>query len=286
MPDLDLIVNELRAAAKDGVSCIVDAAASGRRSQQQIDHLKTLATRSGLHIVVAGGYYKAPYPAGVMEKSDEQLVNELVQDAQTQRWGALGEIGTSLEGVHPHERRMLKAVAQGQSRTGLSIFTHSPHEGCPKCALEQLDILESAGVNPRHLCIGHLTDIPATQDPGWQAHKAIAKRGAFLGFDTIGNDWTTRADRTPPWPVIPDGERVKMVLSVLDAGFEDQVLFGTDFNDVRQLKANWGSGLSTVLLDFVPKLRYAGVKEATIHKILVDNPLRFLAFVPKQTVVS
>jgi predicted metal-dependent phosphotriesterase family hydrolase len=32
---------------------------------------------------------------------------------------------------------------------------------------------------------------------------------------------------------------------------------------------------------FVPKLRHAGVKDATLHKILVDNPRRFLAFVPK-----
>lgn len=30
------------------------------------------------------------------------------------------------------------------------------------------------------------------------------------------------------------------------------------------------------------KLRYAGVKEATLNKILVDNPRRFLAFVPKK----
>ncbi len=34
---------------------------------------------------------------------------------------------------------------------------------------------------------------------------------------------------------------------------------------------------------FLPKLRYAGVKDATIHKITVENPKRFLAFVPKQT---
>jgi predicted metal-dependent phosphotriesterase family hydrolase len=33
---------------------------------------------------------------------------------------------------------------------------------------------------------------------------------------------------------------------------------------------------------FVPKLRYAAVKEATIRKILFDNPRRFLAFVPKK----
>jgi phosphotriesterase-related protein len=74
-----------------------------------------------------------------------------------------------------------------------------------------------------------------------------------------------------------------MVLSVLDAGYEDQLLFATDFSDARQLKANWGSGLSTILMDFVPKLRHAGVKEDTVRKILVDNPRRFLAFVPKRT---
>ena len=48
------------------------------------------------------------------------------------------------------------------------------------------------------------------------------------------------------------------------------------------LKANWGNGFSTVLVQFVPKLRHAGVTEETIRKILVDNPRRFLTFVPKQ----
>ncbi len=32
---------------------------------------------------------------------------------------------------------------------------------------------------------------------------------------------------------------------------------------------------------FAPKLRKAGVTQRTLHGILVDNPRRFLAFVPK-----
>jgi predicted metal-dependent phosphotriesterase family hydrolase len=32
---------------------------------------------------------------------------------------------------------------------------------------------------------------------------------------------------------------------------------------------------------FLPQLREAGVKDQTIHAILVDNSRRFLAFVPK-----
>jgi len=50
-----------------------------------------------------------------------------------------------------------------------------------------------------------------------------------------------------------------------------------------QFKANWGNGFSSVLVQFIPKLRYAGVKEATLRKILIDNPRRFLSFVPKQS---
>jgi predicted metal-dependent phosphotriesterase family hydrolase len=37
------------------------------------------------------------------------------------------------------------------------------------------------------------------------------------------------------------------------------------------------------MIVFVPKMRAAGVKEQTIHKILVDNPRRFLAFTPNST---
>ena len=47
-----------------------------------------------------------------------------------------------------------------------------------------------------------------------------------------------------------------------------------------QIKANRGNGFSTVVVQFVAKLRYYGVPEATIHKILVDNPRRWLAHVP------
>jgi phosphotriesterase-related protein len=81
--------------------------------------------------------------------------------------------------------------------------------------------------------------------------------------------------------VLPDGERVYMLLAALDAGFEDQILFSTDFSYAPQLKVNWGAGLSSVLNDFVPKLKYVGVDERTIAKIMVHNPLRFLSFVPK-----
>lgn len=267
----DIAVDELKQAWADGVHCIVDAT-TNRRSTENIERVESMARRSGMNIVVAGGYYRAPYPPAIAALSEEQIGDQLIGDARTQRWGAVGEIGSSVE-THPDERKFFRAVARLHARTNLPIFTHTPHESCPSCALEQLDLFESAGVKPRSVCIGHISSFKPADDPGMSTAKAIAKRGAFLGFDTVGHQGRTS--------LVTEGEKVKMLLQVLEAGFEDQVLLAADFSINEQLKANYGAGFSSAVVVSVPKLRYAGVKEATIQKILRDNPRRFLAFAPK-----
>ena len=275
--NVDVLVDEVRAAGQQGLSCIVDAA-TGRRAEAALDRLRTIATRSGMNVVVAGGYFEdldnlqTAYPPQVAKMSEDEIADEFVRDAAAQRWGAFGEIGTSTE-MRPDERKVLRAVSKAHLRTGLPIFTHTPHDSCPKCALEQLDIFESQGVNPRQLCIGHLSEI--LKDPRADLHKSIAKRGAFLGFDTVGHFLPHAPDQT-------DAMRVTMILAVLEAGYEDQVLLSSDLGRQQDLKSTWGAGYSTVVTVFVPKLRYAGVKEPTIKKILHDNPRRFLSFVPKR----
>ena len=274
--NVDVVVDELKASGQQGLSCIVDAA-TGRREEAALEKLRTIATRSGVHVVVAGGYFQdldnlqTPYPPQVAQMTVDQIAEQFARDANAQRWGALGEIGTS-NTMRPDERKVLRAVGKAHLRSGLPIFTHTPHDSCSTCALEQLEILESEGVNTKQLCIGHLSEI--LDDPQAETHKKIAKRGAFLGFDTVGHF-------LPHSPKMTDAMRVTLIKAVLDAGYEDHVLLSSDLGRQPDLKSNWGAGYSTVATVFVPKLRYAGVKEETIHKILVDNPRRFLAFVPK-----
>src|SRR6266446_10959165 len=50
--NVDVLVDELKAAAQQGLSCIVDAA-TGRREEPALEKLRALATRSGVHVVVA-----------------------------------------------------------------------------------------------------------------------------------------------------------------------------------------------------------------------------------------
>ncbi len=272
---IDLMTEEMRQAGYDGLAGIVDANASGSigHTDAEVDFIKQLATRvPNVHFIVAGGPFKAPYAPDVVRQSVEELTDQLVSASARQRWGAFGEIGTSME-MTADERKVLTAIAKGHVRTGVPIFTHTEHEGCPKCALDQLDLFESQGVDLKHLVIGHLTDIAPGSEPTGQTAKAIAKRGAFIGFDTTGHQMAASSN--------PEAGKVKLVLEVLNAGYEDNLMLSADFTQSPQLKANWGNGFSTVLVQFVPKLKYAGVKDETLHKILVDNPRRFLAFVPK-----
>lgn len=273
--EVELMVEELRGAAADGLGCLVNAT-TGRRTDEQVETVRQIAKRSSVHIVLAGGYLEDtgfhPYPPHIAQTSEQQLVEELVGDATRQRWGAFGEIGTSLQ-MQPDERKVLRAIGQAHVRTGLPIFTHVPHEGCPTCALEQLEIFESQGVSPRSVAIGHLATIQIKQDPKMETHQKIAKRGAFVDFGPVGHEMARS--------FIPEAEKVKRFMMLVDAGIEDQLLLTSDMGNPKHYKANWGLGFSTVLMQFVPKLRLAGVKEETIRKVLVDNPRRFLAFVPK-----
>lgn len=268
---VDLLANELQASAADGIACIVNSTYA-RATAAQMQELRELATRSGMPIVAAGGYFRAAYPPDFARQPAEQFADALVRDAAAFRWGAFGEVGTSMP-MEADERKFLIAVSLAQARTGLPIFTHVPHQSCPSCALEQLDVLMSHGVSPSLLCIGHLSTIKIEDDPAGDALKAVARAGAFVGFDTVGHQMTQSH--------IPERQKVARVLQLLEAGFEDHLLLSSDFAQPWNLKANWGHGFSSVVLQFVPKLRHAGVGDAILHKILVDNPRRFLAFVPK-----
>ena len=107
-----------------------------------------------------------------------------------------------------------------------------------------------------------------------------ARLGGPTQFATAQQAGTDAVGHLMGRSAIPEAHKVRYVLAVLEAGYEDHLLLSADSTPVPQLKANWGQGYSSVVTQFVPKLRYAGVNDALLHKILVDNPRRLLAFVP------
>ena len=100
---------------------------------------------------------------------------------------------------------------------------------------------------------------------------------------------TTRSDNkcvvrnpVPNLPVVVGRPVLSFVRSFDETCSIRNLMFSADLSGANQLKKNGGTGYAKTVTVWAPKLREAGVKDETLHQILVDNPRRFLAFVPKK----
>jgi phosphotriesterase-related protein len=251
MHNVDLMSAEVAKVKDAGIACIVDAGHPDMG--RDVEFLRQVSMKSGVPIVVGGGFYSQPwYPKEISTMSEDQVFNALIKQADDDVLGAFGEIG-SWDEITKDERKVFRAVGRAHVATNIPIFTHTGIPG--KSALEQLDILEDAGVNPNRVIIGHLGNLV---DTNVYVHKTICRRGAYVGFDRQGNN---------------DTQQIPMVMALIEAGFADHLMFSADGS----------SGYSKTVTAFVPKLKAAGASEQVLHGIMVDNPRRFLAFVPKRS---
>jgi phosphotriesterase-related protein len=252
MRDVDKMAAEVSNAKREGnLACIVDAGHPDMG--RDINFLRQVAMKSGVPIVAAGGFYSQPfYPKEIASMTDDQIARALIKQADDDCLGAFGEIG-SWDEITADERKVFRAVGKAHVATNLPIFTHTGIPG--KSAIEQLDILEDQGVKPQHVVIGHLGNLP---DPNVYVHKVLCRRGAFIGFDRQGGN--------------NDAQQVPLVMALIEAGFADHLMFSADSN----------GGYAKTVTVFLPKLKAAGATDDVLHRIMVDNPRRFLAFVPKR----
>lgn len=271
--DVALMTEEARAARGDGIGCLVDGghADMGRN----LDALRRIAADSGLPVVASGGFYmQRSYPKALAALSVEEIADVLVGEAREGGYGAFGEIGQQGGELTPDERRVFEAVGRAQARTGLPIFTHNAYLGTrpgadaiPRdAALRQLDLLEAAGATAAHVAIGHVCCL---NDPQGEMAIALARRGAYVGFDRVTIQ------------LVPDAQKVTTILRVLEAGHADRLLIASDFSSPRGLKKNGGGGLGQAVTVFAPLLRAAGAGDTVVRQIFEENPKRFLAFEPR-----
>ena len=267
--DVDYVVREIRTAATEGLGCIVDGGHPDMG--RDLEACRRVATETDVHVVASGGYYTERfYPPDLAGKDENQIAEELVEEAIRDRLGAFGEMGqtSNLAEMTPLERKVFHAVGKAHVRSGIPIFTHNAYGSgpnvTPEQGLVQLDVLESVGVDPRTVTIGHACCL---DDPTATVLKEIAARGAFVGFDRVTR---TRG--------VQDPQKVTMILAFLDGGYADRLLISSDYLGRRSPER---PGYGNAMTVFAPLMREAGVDEATITTVLYDNPRRFLAFVPK-----
>ena len=250
---------ELRHYVDAGGGTLVDVTSGGLQGDPAA--LRAMSERTGLHIVRGSGFYRRAYfPAYVDELSTDALADLIVADIEEGvdgvRAGIIGEIGCD-QVITAVEERSFRAAARAHRRTGLTITTHAarwPVGGA------QLDLLVEEGVDPRRVVVGHCDMVP-----DHDYHLALARRGAWIQFDTVQgvHEYDTRC-------------RLDWLRSLADAGLLGQVLLSQDVCLRSDYAAMGGPGYAYVVTGFADRLKAEGFDDADLRTLLVDNPRRML----------
>jgi phosphotriesterase-related protein len=266
--DEPVILEELRLFRDAGGTALADLTLPGVGRDPL--WLRRVAEQSGLHVVMGGGWYRTAYyppEALVDRRSTDALAEELVGEATAGvgdtgvRIGILGEIGTDKPWLTPAEERVHRAVARASRRTGLAISTHAVMSGV---GAAQLTVFEEEGADPGRVVIGHADSYPVLDH-----YLSLIARGASLEFDFLGMSFT---------PTEKHGERrvVELLLELLHRGHADRVLLSQDVCHNSQLRHYEGNGYVYLQETFLPRLRAAGVSDAEIDRMTIENPRRVL----------
>jgi phosphotriesterase-related protein len=261
--DEALAVRELRKLVDSGgktlIDCTIDELARDPLALQRV------ATETGLNIVMGCGHYRDPYldndwfDKNSVDAIAELMIRDLNEgvDDTGVRSGIIGEIGADKWYISAAEERSFRAAARAHHATGITITTHAARW---PVGLPQLDLLAEERVDPRRVIIGHCDMVPT---PGY--HEAIAKRGAWVEFDTIRgeSEYDTEC-------------RVQFVVDLVELGFVDHILISHDLCLRTHMSATGGCGYDFIIRDFIPRLRNAGLDDEAIHRITVENPARAL----------
>jgi predicted metal-dependent phosphotriesterase family hydrolase len=260
--DHALAVEELAAFVAAGGATLVDCTSVGLSRDPLA--LREVARTTGLNIVMGCGYYRDPYLPEELDRLTVDAVADLIvrdieegADGTDVRAGIIGEIGSDRRHLSALEERSFRAAARAHRRTGLTITTHAARW---PVGLPQLDLLAEEGVDPGRVVVGHCDMVP---DSGY--HLEVARRGAFVQFDTVHgeSDYDTRC-------------RLEWIRALADHGFLARVLLSQDVCLRSDLATLGGPGYAYVATVFTDHLRAAGFTDADVHGLLVDNPRRAL----------
>ncbi len=263
-------VPKLRKFREYGGGTFVDV--TGICNGRDVDYYKSLSAKTGVHIVACtgfvGGDTALPFFARAsVDYLTDHFVHEItVGIGDTGSRAGVIKVGVSRGGrMTELDKRIYRAAARAALRTGVPILTHLAID-----AENAIAIFHDEKLPLDRVLFGHADD-------GVNAEKTrdtwIAEQGGRVGFDTFG--YETELEDPPFW-ARPRKERLDHFLRFID-GHLDKALASADANCSP---LGWpgvkGHTVNYLFEDLMPDLRAAGVDEATLTTLFVDNPAAFL----------
>jgi phosphotriesterase-related protein len=277
LQDEELAISEALFFKKAGGGTIVDMSNQymGRNPQA----LARLSRATGLHIIMASGYYLgSTHPADMDSKTEEEISQEIVREVTDGvgntgiRAGIIGEIGCS-EPLTENERKALRAAAAAQQRTGAPLSVHPGRKPKPDVSgcREIISILSEAGADVRHTVLCHIDR--TLRKP--EERQQVATTGCYLEYDIFG--WEGyHMIREVDLP--NDNHRINEIMQLAEQGYLNQILISQDICWKSRFRSYGGHGYEHILRNVVPVMRLKGMSEEQINTLLVENPRRFFQF--------
>jgi phosphotriesterase-related protein len=269
-------VARLRTLEERGVDTIADPTVLGLG--RDVARIARVNAQVDINIVVAAGLYTTgDIPSflqyrgpGTLLGGEEPLVDLFVADITE------GIAGTGIKAAFlkcaiedeltPGVERVMKAVAQAQKRTGVSITVHTGP--AYRTGLVAQEVLRAEGVDLGRVVIGHSGD---TADLDYL--RRLVDNGSYIGMDRFGLDI-----------LLPGDQRIATVAALAAEGLADRMVLAQDASChidwfppgvLQQVTPNWHH--THIVDDVLPALREAGVTDEQLTTMLVDNPRRILA---------
>lgn len=267
-------LNELKAT---GIDTIIDLTVLGLG--RHMPSLQKVAGMTDLNIIVSTGAYTfndvpAPFqfygPGLLRDAAEEPLVEHFVRDitqgiAGTGIRAGMLKCAIDMPGLTPGVERIMRAIGKANMLTGVPITVHTAPQAETGLIVQR--VLAEEGVDLRDVVIGHCGD---STDVDYLMR--LADKGSLLGMDRFGVEFAINME-----------DRVRTIAEMARRGYAGQLALSHDccawsdfFPHIDEYhRAMPNHNYLHIHNDVIPALLEAGVSEADIGRMFVDNPRRY-----------
>ncbi|KPJ10129.1 Phosphotriesterase-related protein [Papilio machaon] len=270
----EAVLNDVKAFKEFGGGTIVENSTEGL--ERNIDFLKTVSSKTGVHVVAGTGHYIADLQNDVSIKNTKEdiynhMLTELTEgcvDYPTVRAGFMGEIA-SVWPLKDFERKAISAAGEVQAQLGCGVSFH-PHRD-PQAPFEILRLYAEAGGRVDKAVMSHLDRTLLETEKLLE----FAELGSYCQFDLFGTEVSFyQLNETVAMP--SDAQRIEKIKALINEGKEDRILMSHDIHTKHRLIDFGGHGYSHIINNVLPRMKNRGISQTTIDKITVGNPANWL----------
>jgi phosphotriesterase-related protein len=233
--------------------------------------LKEVSVRTGINVIAGcGHYYQKAHAPYVKNASVSDLVNEMRRDilqgigGTDVKAGIIGEIGTSAV-MSDDEKKVLTAAGIVGAETGKAIHVHT--DLYTENGFEIIKILTREGARAEKICIDHV-DVWLRPD----YIRGLLDQGVYVEFDNFGKEFYVSEKRRFAY----DLERIKLLKTLLDEGYQKQILICNDICLKSMWKRYGGLGYAHILRGVKAMALENGIEENTYYSLLTENVKNFI----------